>query len=225
MANPEKILRTSPLFRNFAEENILQILKTIEYKITSFDKDQMIALEGQDLTSIGIVIEGSIEIQKIYPSGKTVTIAHLKEGDIFGEVIVFSAMSTYPSTIISVSNTEIMFIPKSDITKLCTTNVCILNNFMGLLSNKILMLNKKLRNLSYQTIREKISSYLLDEYSKQKKMFLDIPYSRQEMAEQFGVTRPSLSRELINMKSDGLIDFDRNIILIKDLQNLENCLF
>jgi CRP-like cAMP-binding protein len=45
--------------------------------------------------------------------------------------------------------------------------------------------------------------------------------SRREMAEQFGIPRPSLSRELVSMKKDGLIDFDRQTITILDMEALE----
>ncbi len=54
-------------------------------------------------------------------------------------------MNKYPSTILSNSNSSVMFISKEDIIKLCSLDSLILNNLMGLLSNKILMLNKKLK--------------------------------------------------------------------------------
>lgn len=130
-------------------------------------------------------------------------------GDIFGEVIVFSSMNKYPSTILSNSNSSVMFISKEDIVKLCSLDSLILNNLMGLLSNKILMLNKKVKNLSYETIRQKISSFLMDQYRKQNSLTLKLNMSRQALAEIFGIPRPSLSRELINMKNDKLIDVEK----------------
>jgi CRP-like cAMP-binding protein len=51
-----------------------------------------------------------------------------------------------------------------------------------------------------------------------------MPVSRREMAEQFGIPRPSLSRELISMKHDGLVDFDRKTITIQDMEALEDLL-
>ncbi|CAH2212701.1 Crp/Fnr family transcriptional regulator [Tepidibacter aestuarii] len=225
MLNLENILKSSVLFKNIVDDNLNDILSNINYKMKSFNKNELIAIEGDPLNSIGILISGNVEIQKIYPSGKTLTISTLSSGNIFGEVIVFSQKNTYPATLVPITSSEIMFISKEDILKICTINPDILKNFMSLLSNKILMLNKKVKTLSYQTIREKIASYLLDEYSKQKKLLIKIPYSRQEMSEQFAVTRPSLSRELIKMREEELIDFDRNTILIKDLDILEDCIF
>ncbi len=41
------------------------------------------------------------------------------------------------------------------------------------------------------------------------------------MADYLGVPRPSLSREMSNMKKDGIIDYNGNQIMIIDLIKLE----
>ena len=46
--------------------------------------------------------------------------------------------------------------------------------------------------------------------------------TKEKLSEFLGVTRPSLSRELINMKKLRLIDYSRNNILILDLEEIEN---
>lgn len=220
-----RILKQCILMKGFSEELIEDILKDINYTINSFSKGEIIALEDSCCTSIGIVLKGTVEVQKIYASGKTITMSKLEVGNIFGEVIIFSNKSTYPATIAASNNCEIMFISKENILKLCSLNSIFLSNFMTLLSNKILMLNSKLRNISYQTIRQKIASYILDEYKAINKLTISLKCTKKEMAEQLGIPRPSLSRELINMKDESIIDFEKNNITILDLETLENILF
>ncbi len=65
----------------------------------------------------------------------------------------------------------------------------------------------------------------MDQYRKQNSLTLKLNMSRQTLAEIFGIPRPSLSRELINMKNDKLIDVEKNIIIIKDLEALEEILY
>lgn len=218
-------LKNCVLFKNVQEEKISEIIEGINPTLKTYTKNQAIALEGDTCTSIGIVLEGEVVIQKIYLSGKTMVVSNLESGDIFGEVIVFSKMGMYPSTIIAGTNSKILFINKNDIVKICSLSNEVLNNFMELLSNKILMLNKKIKNLSFDTIREKICSYILDEYHKQKKMAVILPHSRKEMAEHLGVQRPSLSREFVKMKEEGLIDFNKSLVTILDINSLEDYLF
>lgn len=218
-------LKKCVLFKNIQEVELIELLSVINPKTTNYSKNETIAFEGEDCTRIGIILEGSIEIQKLFLSGKTMTVNSLESGDIFGEVIVFSKMKTYPSTIIASSNSKILFINKDDIVKICSLNILLLNNFMELLSNKILVLNKKIKNLSFDTIREKICSYILEEYQKQKNKSIVLPFSRKEMAENLGVQRPSLSREFIKMKEEGLLDFNKNNVTILDLETLEDYLY
>lgn len=218
-------LKSCVLFNNFNEKEILDILDNINYKKTPYKKGETIALEDDPISTIGIILSGSVEIQKNYPSGKTLTINHMHTGNIFGEVIIFSNRDTYPSTIVTLQDSQILFISKDNIIKLCTLNSVFLNNFMQLLSNRILTLSKGLKDISHQTIREKISNYLLNEYKKQNNLKIRVNYSRQEMADYFGIARPSLSRELVNMKKDGLIEFRKKTITILNLDSLEKSLF
>lgn len=218
-------LKNCTLFKNFTDEEAEKILLSINYKVTNFKKGEIIAFEDDPISSIGIILEGSIEVQKNYPSGKIVTINRMQKGNIFGEAIIFSNRKTYPSTIASSTDSKVLYLNQDDIIKLCSSNKTFLHNFMKVLSNRILNLSNILRTLSYQTIRQKIASFLLDEYKKQKSLVIKVTSSRQEMADQFGTTRPSLSRELINMKEDELIDYDKKTITILDIDALEETLF
>lgn len=215
-------LKETRVFSDFSLEEIENILKDIDIKQCNYSKDEIIAFEGEDINRVGIVLEGTISVQKHYISGKVLNINHLKKGDLFGEVIIFSSIDKYPSTIVCEKNCKVAFIYKEDIVKLCKNNTKFLTKFMGILSNKILMLNNRVRVLSYSTIREKIADYLLNEYKLQGNMVLEVKDNREKLAENFGVARPSISRELINMKNENLIDYNKSTITIKNLDALED---
>lgn len=220
----EKILLNCSLFKDIEEDQIKEVLSTFNYKIKEYEKDQVINNEGDHCNKIGIVLDGIIELRKIYPLGKTVTVARLSPSDVYGEVILFSRMKEYPSTLIANTTTKTLLIEKDEVLKLLNKYPIILTNLLTVLSNKILILNKKLRNLSYENIRQKIADYILTEYKKQNSLYIELNISRKEMAEVLGVTRPSLSRELSSMKDDNIIDYHKNVIKINDLQSLEDCI-
>ncbi|MDD4504112.1 MAG: helix-turn-helix domain-containing protein, partial [Clostridiaceae bacterium] len=71
-----------------------------------------------------------------------------------------------------------------------------------------------------KTIRQKICESLYDEYMKQKQLTINLQMNRNEWAERLGVQRPSLSRELIKMRKEGIIDYDRLVIHIKDIDSI-----
>lgn len=219
-----KSLHQCVLFKNHEKSEIEKIINSIVYSIKPYKKGEVIAIENDDCNSLGIILSGNIEIHKPYPSGKVVTINHFSVGNIFGEALVFSERHVYPATIISSDNSEIMYIKREDVANMMANNPQIINNFVGVLSNRILMLNNRLTNLSYDSLRKKIANILLLEYNRQKSIFIILPYSRKKMAELLNIPRPSLSRELINMKDEGIIDFYKNKVKILDVKKLENSL-
>lgn len=219
-----EILHKCILFKGFTEQDIEQSLKTSKFLKKEYKKAEIVAIEGDNCSNIGIVLSGSIEIQRIYESGRVVVMERLNEGNIFGEVIIFSDYSKYPATIMATEKSEIMYISKENILALCKDNICFLNNFMGLLSKKILMLNKKIKSMSYKTIAQKISNYIIEEHRKQKAMNIKLNHTKKEIADMMGIPRPSLSRELINLREKGLIDFHKDEIKILDIDALEEIL-
>lgn len=212
------------LFRNMIGIEISNILRNVPNDIKSYNAEDVIAIEGESCDSVGIILNGNIEIHKSFASGKLVTINHFEAGNIFGEALVFSGKHQYPATIISSDTSKIMFISRNDIIKLMTLDTRILNNFMGVLSNRILMLNQRLTNLTFDTLRKKVANIILIEYNKQDSIYITLPYSRKKMAEMLNIPRPSLSRELVKMKEEGLIDFYKNKIKILNIKALEESL-
>lgn len=213
------------LFRGIEKNEIQDMLNSVPLTLKTFTKNQVIATEMSECHSVGIVLKGIVEVKKLYSNGKVVTLTRLQEGNIFGEVIIFSDMDRYPAHILSVEDSEILFIHRSDIEKLCHEHKHFMTNVLRLLSNRIRMLNRKITFLSYQTIRQKVAYYLLQEFNKHKKNLFSLTVSRKDMAELLGVPRPSLSREFMKLKEEGIIDYESKAIKILNLQGLEDCLF
>lgn len=217
-------LAKSVLFKDMEINKISSILERVNYSIKEYKKDNIIAIEGDSCNSLGIILEGEIEIYKTFPSGKNVTINHFSLGNVFGEAIIFSNSHLYPATILSTTESKIMYLEKEVIVEIMTMDKEIINNFMGLLSNRILMLNDRITNLSLDTLRKKISNIIIFEYKKQDSLDIILPYSRKKMADLLNIPRPSLSRELTNMKDDNLIDFNKNNVRIINLSKIEDSL-
>jgi len=189
---------------------IKEILDTFHILKKDFEKDQVIVLEGDECSFVGLILSGMVEVKKSSVSGKEYTITTLSQGDTFGEAVIFSSANTFPATIVSKTKTEVIFIPKHAIIEMCKKNEKFLHNFLNLLSDRILLLNTKLKENTLSTLRQKICNFLIEEYKKQKT---------------FNVQRSSLSRELIKMKEEGLIDFWGKEIWVKDLEKIEEYLY
>ena len=211
------------MFSKKSKEDILNLFNETNYNIKKYSKNNIIALEGDTCTSIGLVLEGNVDIKRTLGS-KVIHVSSFSKGDVFGEVIAFSDINIYPATVIASSTCEIMFINKNDFIKFCTHNEEFLGMFLNTLTNKIFLLNNSITNLTFTNIRQKICNFLINEYKVQKSKNIKLNMTKEKLAESLGTTRPSLSRELINMKELGLIDYNRSHILILDLEEIKNLL-
>ena len=173
---------------------------------------------------MGIIFNGSVKVERILPSGKTITLDTLGCGASFGEALVFADLNHYPATIQALEFVEVLYLSKTDIIHFCRESDLFLTNFSQLLSNRLLMLNEKVRSLSFTTVRQRVVNYLLEEYRRQKSPQLFLQPSRRAMADFLGIPRPSLSRELAHLQADGLIKFrDRDVFLLS-IEHLEQVL-
>lgn len=218
-------LRNNDLFKGLDIEEIENILKNISFTKIKYRKGEILAHEGEVCTSLGVILEGTIEMQRIYCNGKYIVIKKLSKGEVFGEALVFSEKSFYPLTVLAVNDCLIMYIKKEEVLSLCFQNKKILENFISLLSNKVLMLNKKIKNISFKSIKEKVSNYILEESIIQNTDTISLNESKEDIAAKLGIPRPSFSRELMRLKTLGIIDFNRRFIKIINKEELENILF
>ena len=211
------------MFKNKSEEYLLDLFKDSNYIIKSYSKNDIIAIEGDTCTSIGLILAGNIDIKRMLGT-KVIHVSSFGKGHIFGEVIAFSDVNLYPATVMSSTQSKIMFISKDNFIKFCTSHEDFLGMFLNDLSNKIFVLNKSITNLTFSSVRQKICNFLITEYKLQNSENIKLKITKEKIAESLGITRPSLSRELINMKDMGLIDYSRSHIKILDLEEIENIL-
>jgi CRP-like cAMP-binding protein len=152
-------------------------------------------------------------------------VRQIGENEIFGEGLIFSNNNYYPVNVVAEKmNTEVLHLKKIDILRLFQLNQEISANLISILSNKMTFLNQKVRLLALSTIRQKVSLYLLEKYKEKQSFKIPIETSKKNLADLFAIARPSLSRELMAMKSEGIIDYDLNSFHIKDLEKLKNTL-
>lgn len=217
-----KELLSSQLFRNIDEDKINKIFSEINYSVIECHDGQVIALEEEKCNKLGLILEGNIELQRIFYSGNYIVLKKLSSGDVFGEALIFLKDSHYPATVISSGKSKILFIDKNEVVKLCLKEETILENFLSLLSRKVLILNNKVKSISFNSIRGKVINYILEESKRQKSNIIKINGTKEDISAYLGIPRPSFSRELINLKKLKLINYDRKTIEIIDKEELED---
>ena len=216
----------SPLFNNMEHDEITTLFLCLNPKIHNFNKNECIVKAGESIDKFGLVLEGEVNVIKESTEGNNVIMSVIKKGDLFGEMLVFSSQKIWPVTVSVKSSCKILFITNSNLIircgKNCSWHISMIENFMKVMSDNALMLNKKVQYLSIKSIRGKISTYLLEQYKKNKGNTIVLPLKRNELADFLNVSRPSMSREICKMRDEGIIDFHLSTFKIKDIETLES---
>ena len=76
--------------------------------------------------------------------------------------------------------------------------------------------------MTTSSLRERIAIWLIDSMDEEENV--ELRMNREQLADFLGVARPSLSRELMRMQADGLIQVSKKKIAIRNRQALELCL-
>lgn len=208
------------LFNTFSTDEISALFKDEYCTIKNYNKNSIIYLQNEICTTIDILLEGKVTIQKIDENGNILTIASFKPGDIMGGSLAFSNNNEYPMTVVAEAKSSLLHIQKELILDLCQNNRAFLSKYLESLSIKALILTDKIKFMSLKTIRDKIVEFLTYEYHIQNRKIIKLDMSKKELADRFGVQRPSLFRELKKMKKEGLIDYDHKSIVILDEDRL-----
>ncbi len=187
----------------------------------SYNKNEIIHLEGDECTQIEIIMQGEIVIERIGLSGDLMTVNHFGKGDIIGANLIFSSTECYPMTITSKKYTEVIVVQKYVLSELCNSYPTFLMQFIKVISDLSVLIGTKMKNRISRTIRQSIITYLSKQSKLQNSNNITLTMSKKALAEMFGVSRTSLSRELQKMAAENLITFDAKTIRILNTDILE----
>lgn len=211
-------IRQSHLFDGIGDDEIVQILNCLGYSIRLYRKDKVIAMEGNDIRYIGIVLQGAVDMVKEDLWGNKDMLTRMLPGDLFGETFACGIEAESVVTFVASATTEALIVPFNRVLKTCS-NACgfhekLIRNFIFMIARKNKALMQKLEVVTKKSLREKILAYLSQQAQEQQAKYIQIPLGRKELADYLCADRSSLTRELSGMKKEKIIDFERNTFRI-----------
>jgi CRP-like cAMP-binding protein len=90
-----------------------------------------------------------------------------------------------------------------------------------MISNRSQFLSEKIKFLNFKTIKGKLAQYILQK-TEQGTKAVKLEITQNDLADYFGVARPSVARALGDMEEEGLIEANGKNIIIIDRQRLVN---
>ena len=172
------------------------------------------AFEEENIRHVGIVLSGAVDMVKEDLWGNKTMLVRSKRDEMFGETFACGSDQLSVVTFLVSEDAKVLFLPFVRVMHSCTMACAfhhrLIENMVRVVADKNRDLMRKVEVVSKRTIRERLLAYLSIQAQLQNSRYFEIPMGRVELAEYLCVDRSALTRELVKMKEDGLIDYDRN---------------
>ncbi|MGB7548462.1 MAG: Crp/Fnr family transcriptional regulator [Terracidiphilus sp.] len=189
-----------------------------------FTAGELLFSEGEPCNGLNIIARGKIRIFKTSVSGREQVLALNGPGESVAELPVFDG-GPYPASAAAIEDTEIVFISRRDFNAYCLEHPEVALKVLSVVGGRLRRLVGIIEELSFTTIRQRLIAALLSlAQSEGKKtargIEFQLPASHQELANQLGTVRELISRNLMRLQAEGLLDVDARRIVVKDIKGL-----
>ena len=212
-------LKKTSLFRGTTEAELPTLLGCIAPSYRDFAKNEIILHQGEDITSVGMVLSGRVQIIEEDFWGNRNIIADAWPGDVFGESYAFLPGELLRVSAIAAENSAVMMIDARHMLEICSSacrfHTRLVQNMLAESAKKNLALTRKLSHMSRRSTREKLLSYLSGQSLAAGSDQFEIPFNRQQLADYLCVDRSAMSNELCKMRDEGMLTFDKSNFHLK----------
>ena len=213
------VIGSSRLFCCVSEDEIIAMLACLKAEKKDFAKDAFLLHAGDTAESVGLVLSGNVLVMQEDIWGNRNIISKAGPGQTFAAAFACAPDAALNVSIMAETPVTAMFLNVKRILNVCPAACAhhsrIIRNLLGELAEKNLHLSEKLTHMGQRTTRAKLMSYLSAEAQRIGAYEFDIPFSRQQLADYLGVERSGLSRELSEMRREGLLCFHKNHFTLK----------
>lgn len=213
-------ISSCPLFFQLSKKDIEEILERCVSEVREVDKGNYVVRQGTPVHSLYLLMDGLVRTEMVTKEGNVLEIEFIEPIRPLAPAFLVAAENRYPVDVITTEKSIFYVIPKSMWMREMMQNETLMTNFMKVNSNMTVFLSKKVQMMSIKSLKGKLSLYILENTTPHQNSFL-LRRTQTQLAEYFGVQRPSLARTLGEMIRDGMISLYKRELRVLDRKKLE----
>src|SRR3954447_1067421 len=206
------------IFSGLTEEQLAELASVaVPRRWTS---GEVIFREGDSGNTCYVVQDGSVRVTRNHSDGRTITLAELRPGDLFGELAMFDS-ERRSATVEAVEDTTGVALLAGDMHRLLLRHPEISIKLLSAFADRLKEANERISRQSFQTVASRVAGVLLSHTEALQAegaaaQDILIRSTRSEMAQLAGSSRESVSRFLATLERAGLVTCGRGKVVIHD---------
>lgn len=186
-----------PLFKDCNYSTIEKVCNSTFHRLRKKDKDTYIAHMNDECNFLLILVEGSIYSSMTNSDGKEVVLETITGPLVLAPAFVFAKINRFPVNVVTRTECTFMYVDKEVFAEMLNDDRQLMMNYIGVISDRCYRLSLHVNQTTLLTLKQRVIEYL--EVNKR----ID---SVQWLSRLLGVTRPSLSRVLSELKAENIIN-------------------
>ena len=216
------VLGKTALLSNLSREE-LRILATRTVR-KLFSSGELLFSEGEPCSGLYIIVKGKVRIFKTSVNGREQVLAVNLPGESVAELPVFDG-GPFPASAVAMEDTEMAFISRRDFHAYCLEHPEVPLKVLSVVGARLRRLVGIIEELSFTTVRQRLIALLVklaqtEGNTTEHGVEFQLPATHQELANQLGTVRELISRNLMRLQAEGLLDVDARQIVVRDLKGL-----
>ncbi|MEE4256269.1 MAG: Crp/Fnr family transcriptional regulator [Bacteroidales bacterium] len=217
-----EILSRTRLFKGASPDEIKMLMTDIHFQIRSYDTDDIIAYAGDPMNYLMIVLEGMVMGEISSFEGKSIVVSEIPAPNSFAEAYLFASKKRLKINIKAGAQANILFIHKDFFQRLLSQDAKVLENYLNIISNRFVIVTEKLNFMMIKHVKGRLAYYFLNKPEVTNGLLsFPLGMTHKQLAVFLGITRPALTKNLLEMRDEGIIGIDQKVVSIKDMERLQ----
>ena len=188
------LIGRSPLFANIDAADLAPMLQCLGARKRTFPKGSYLFRVGDRTTAMGIMLEGSVRLEKEDYWGNRSILASFGPGQSFAEVYACEPDLAFDINVVAAEDATVLFLDIGRVTTMCPSSCAfharLIRNLLGIVAKRTHALTRKIEHTTKRTTRAKLLSYLSDQAEAAHASRFVIPFDRQELADYLKALEP-----------------------------------
>ncbi|MBD5153769.1 MAG: Crp/Fnr family transcriptional regulator [Oscillibacter sp.] len=219
--------RELAIFRDITNEEVESMIHCFRMRRAWFEAGQTICTYGESGGEVGVLIRGQAVLVRFDYAGNRTILEQVEAGSVFGEVLAFTPELGDCVEVVSVGDSEVLFMEYDHLMKRCE-NACahhskLVQNMFRLVAEHTRRLSCRVEVLSRRNIREKLQCYFRLCRLEAGTDAFTLPFTLSALADYISTDRSAMMRELKKMKEEGLVRIEGRTVTWRDGAGATGC--